>query len=58
MWLGKRVEETASKIAQDVDDRAGAHVLVLEDALDRNALLLAAALVAVAAALLVHAVMR
>lgn len=52
------MEETVTKIAQDVDDRAGAHVLVMEEALDRNALLLAAALVAVAAALLVNAVMR
>lgn len=52
------MEEAATKIVQDADDRAAVHLLTLEDALDRNALLIAAALVAVAAAILVSAVTR
>lgn len=40
------------------DEKAASHVQALEEALDRSAVLIAAALVAVAAALLVNAVMR
>lgn len=58
MWPGKKIVEATQKIVADADDRAGAHVLALEEALDRNALLLASALLALAAALLVHAVTR